>query len=229
MGDLAGVDLATAPVGIDGCGLPTYGLPLQRPRPHVRGGLRRTRRSGAARTPWPATRTSWPDADASTPPSSRPPGAAITAKGGAAGVWVAVRRPAGPALAIKLEAGDQSAVLGGGPRGAGSAGLARRRAELATPALAGFAATAVRNWAGHGGRRRSRPSRAGSASWPADGPPAAPRRPAERPGTVAPPGAIVAEEMLTPMSILGRLDALTATVHGQRVTLDDSCGEGPHA
>src|ERR1017187_1956150 len=29
MGDLAGVDLASAPVGIDGCGLPTYGLSLR--------------------------------------------------------------------------------------------------------------------------------------------------------------------------------------------------------
>jgi hypothetical protein len=35
--------------------------------------------------------------------------------------------------------------------------------------------------------------------------------------------------MLTPMSILGRLDALAATVHGHDVTLDDSFEEVPHA
>ncbi len=37
------------------------------------------------------------------------------------------------------------------------------------------------------------------------------------------------QEMLTPMSISGWLDALTATMHGHDVTLDDSFEEAPHA
>ena len=37
-------------------------------------------------------------------------GAVVTVKVGGAAVWVALLRPAGPALAIKLEAGDATAL-----------------------------------------------------------------------------------------------------------------------
>ena len=49
------------------------------------------------------------------------------------------------------------------------------------------------------------------------------------PGIVPPPGAIVAEEMLTSMSMLGWLDALIARMHGQCVAPDDSFEEVVHA
>ncbi len=146
LGGLGGVDLATSPVGIDGCGLPTFGLPLRTlarmyaaaltvegfarcqdamgRHPHLVGG---TGRFDTALLQVAGTH--------------------LTAKGGAAGVWVAVRRPAGPALAIKLESGDQAAVSAVALGALGRLGWLTH-AEVEHPALAGFAEPTLRNWAG---------------------------------------------------------------------------------
>ncbi len=105
MSEILGIDLSEAPRGIDGCGLTTYGITLlalatgfaaaasdpafQRcqdamaAHPHLVAGTGRfdTALLGVA-------------------------GAQLTAKIGGAAVWAAVVRPAGPGIAIKLEAGS---------------------------------------------------------------------------------------------------------------------------
>jgi L-asparaginase II len=146
MGELGAVDLARAPVGIDGCGLPTYGLPLRvLARMFVAASadaaFGRCQAAMAAHPYLVAGRQRFDTALLEVA------GAGITAKGGAAGVWVAVRRPAGPALAIKLEAGDQSAVSA-----VALAALDRLgwlgAGQLAHPAFAAFTEPRLRNWAG---------------------------------------------------------------------------------
>jgi L-asparaginase II len=146
MGDLAGVDLAAAPVGIDGCGLPTYGLPLRclaRMFAAASGdpAFRRCQAAMAAHPHLVAGRGRFDTALLEVA------GAGLTVKGGAAGVWVALRRPAGPALAIKLEAGDQSAISA-----VALAALERLgwldHDQLRHPALRGFGQPVLRNWAG---------------------------------------------------------------------------------
>ncbi|HSP09647.1 MAG TPA: asparaginase, partial [Candidatus Dormibacteraeota bacterium] len=146
MAGLASVDLAAAPVGIDGCGLPTYGLPLWAvarmfAAASADPGFRRCQDSMAAHPYLVAGRERFDTALLAAAGSS------LTVKGGAAGVWVALRRPGGPALAIKLEAGDQSAMSA-----VAMAALERLGwldpDELHDPALAGFVAPTVRNWAG---------------------------------------------------------------------------------
>jgi L-asparaginase II len=146
MSGLADVDLDLAPVGIDGCGLPTHGIPLRAlarmfAAACAEPGFQRCQEAMAAEPYLVAGRERFDTALLETA------GATLTVKGGAAGVWVGVRRPGGPALAIKLEAGDQtaiSAVALAALQGLGwlSAG------QLAAPALAGLARPAVRNWAG---------------------------------------------------------------------------------
>lgn len=146
MGGFGGVDLATAPAGIDGCGLTTYGLPL-----HVLArmfaaaaadpGFQRCQAAMAAHPHLVAGRGRFDTAVLAAAGSS------VTVKGGGAAVWVAVRCPAGPAVAIKLESGDATAmpVVALGALGA----LGWIGAEvLAGNALARFRRLAMRNWAG---------------------------------------------------------------------------------
>ena len=146
MSRLSGVDLDTAPVGIDGCGLPTHGLPLNAlarmfATAGSEPGFLRCQQAMAANPHLVAGRDRFDTALLTVA------GSELTVKGGAAGVWVAVRRPGGPGLALKLEGGDQSAIS--------AVALAALRqlgwlspAELADPRLAGFLEPTVRNWAG---------------------------------------------------------------------------------
>ncbi len=147
MSRLSGVDLEHAPVGIDGCGLPTHGLPLNALARMFAAaaagepGFLRCQRAMEANPHLVAGRGRFDTALLTVG------GHAVTVKGGAAGVWVAVRRPDGPALAIKLEGGEQSAIS--------AVALAALRqlgwlspAELADPRLAGFGEPPVLNWAG---------------------------------------------------------------------------------
>ena len=60
---------------------------------------------------------------------------------------MAARRPGGPALAIKLEAGDQAAISAVALAALGRLGWLSAR-QLDDPALAGFVRPLVRNWAG---------------------------------------------------------------------------------
>jgi len=97
MGALGGVDLDSAPTGVDGCGLPTFGVPLSvLARMFAAatgdGGFRRCQEVMAAHPSLVAGRGRFDTALLAAA------GHALTAKGGAAAVWVAVRRPSGPAM-----------------------------------------------------------------------------------------------------------------------------------
>jgi L-asparaginase II len=109
MQEMLGVDLGTAPRGIDGCGLTTYGIPLVA-----------IARGFAAASADPAFRRAQ-DAMAAHPflvagtgrfdtALLEVAGARVTAKIGGAAVWAAVGRPGGPGVAIKLEAGSGEAI-----------------------------------------------------------------------------------------------------------------------
>lgn len=146
MGGLAGIDLDLAPVGIDGCGLPTYGLELRGLARMLAAactdtGFRRCQDAMAEHPYLVAGRERFDTA------MLQVAGRRLTVKGGAAGVWVAVHRPGGPALAIKLEAGDQTAITAVALAAVEALGWLDA-AQLAAPALAGFARPAVHNWAG---------------------------------------------------------------------------------
>jgi L-asparaginase II len=109
MQEMLGVDLGTAPRGIDGCGLTTYGIPLAA-----------IARGFASASADPAFRRAQ-DAMAVHPflvagtgrfdtALLEVAGARLTAKIGGAAVWAAVVRPGGPGVAIKLEAGAGEAI-----------------------------------------------------------------------------------------------------------------------
>jgi L-asparaginase II len=74
-------------------------------------------------------------------------GEQVTLKGGGAAVWVAVRRPAGPALAIKLEAGDAAAMPATALAALEALGWLAPEV-LADDRLAAFRRPALRNWEG---------------------------------------------------------------------------------
>jgi L-asparaginase II len=74
-------------------------------------------------------------------------GAAVTVKVGGAAVWVALLRPAGPALAIKLEAGDATALPAVALAALGALGWIDGPL-LAGPLLTPFVTVALRNWDG---------------------------------------------------------------------------------
>ena len=103
--------------------------------------------SRAARTPWRRTPTSSPGEGGSTPRSSRAAGAALTVKGGRPASGWPSRRPAGPALAIKLEAGDQRRCSAVALAALRAAGLAVDAASSPTPRCR-LRPPVVRNWAG---------------------------------------------------------------------------------
>jgi L-asparaginase II len=142
--EMLGVDLAAAPRGIDGCGLITYGIPLAA----IAHGF-------AAASTDPAFRRAQ-DAMAARPflvagtgrfdtALLEVAGAGLTAKIGGAAVWAAVARPAGPGIAIKLEAGGMEAIP--------VVALAVLQQLDLLPAelpdrLRPFARLTVRNWAG---------------------------------------------------------------------------------
>ncbi|MBJ7594719.1 MAG: asparaginase [Candidatus Dormibacteraeota bacterium] len=146
MTGLAGVDVDSAPVGIDGCGLPTHGLPLAAlarmfGAAAAEPAFRRCQDAMATHPHMVAGRGRFDTAILSVA------GSRLTVKGGAAGVWVAARRPAGPGLAIKLEGGDQFAMSAVALAALQHLGWLSE-AEAADPRLAGFAQPPVRNWAG---------------------------------------------------------------------------------
>ena len=109
MGTLLGQDLRKAPWGVDGCGLPTYGVPL--------ASLAQAFAAGQADPGFRACQdamTAHPHLVAGTGRFDTAllaeAGGGLTAKIGGAAVWVAVLRPDGPAVALKLEAGTGEAV-----------------------------------------------------------------------------------------------------------------------
>ena len=103
------VDPASAPHGIDGCGLTTYGAPLAA---IARGfaiasgdpAFRRCQEAMAAHPFLVAGTRRFDTALLETA------GTRVTAKIGGAGVWAAVVRPDGPGIAIKIEAGAMEVI-----------------------------------------------------------------------------------------------------------------------
>ncbi|HEX6537604.1 MAG TPA: asparaginase [Candidatus Dormibacteraeota bacterium] len=140
-----GIGLGSSAWGIDGCGLPTFGVPL---RALARGfawaqgvhPLFGRCQDAMAAHPFLVAGTGRFDTALLAASGDR-----VTAKIGGAGVWVAVVRPAGPAVAIKLEAGSGEAI----PPVAIAA--LQRLGALPDPlpaSLEAFAAPVLRNWAG---------------------------------------------------------------------------------
>jgi L-asparaginase II len=138
-------DLATAPWGIDGCGLPTFGVRLAAlalafaTAQAATAEFQRCQDAMAAH-PFEVAGTGRFDTALLAACGDR-----LTAKIGGAGVWVALLRPAGPAVAVKLESGAGEAVP--------PVALAVLRCLGALPeplpeALQPFAAPVLRNWAG---------------------------------------------------------------------------------
>ncbi|MBJ7609739.1 MAG: asparaginase [Candidatus Dormibacteraeota bacterium] len=146
LGGYAGTDMSAQPYGIDGCGLPTHQLPLRVlgrmfAAAAVDAGLRRCQDAMAAHPYLVAGRDRLDTAILSVA------GAGLTVKVGGAAVWVGLRRPRGPVLAIKLEAGDATALPAVALAALGALGWLDR-AQLADPRLSGFVAPALVNWAG---------------------------------------------------------------------------------
>lgn len=150
-----GVELHSAPWGVDGCGLPTFGVPLRAlARAFAAASddrhFQRCQDAMAAH-PFLVAGTGRFDTALLTVAGER-----LTAKIGGAAVWVAVLRPAGPALAIKLEAGAGEAIPA-----IALAALEQVDAlpDPLPPALAAFAEPVTRNWAGTAvGRIRPAPA-----------------------------------------------------------------------
>lgn len=144
LGRALDLDIAATPQAIDGCGLPTYGVPLAAlARAFAAGGQDPAFRScqeAMARHPFLVAGTGRSDTALLESAGER-----VTTKVGAAGVWAAAVRPNGPGVAIKLEAGAGEAVP--------AVAIAVLRHLGALPAelpagLAPFARPALRNWAG---------------------------------------------------------------------------------
>ena len=146
LGAWAGVDLDTVPSGIDGCGLPTHELPLAAlarafAAASADPGFRRCQDAMAAHPHLVAGRHRF-DTDLLATA-----GDSLTCKVGGAAVWVAVQRPAGPALAVKLEAGDPTAMGAVALAALVGAGFLDP-AMTAAPALARHRDAPQLNWAG---------------------------------------------------------------------------------
>jgi L-asparaginase II len=105
MGEVLEVDLAGAPRGIDGCGLPTYGVPLAA----LAGGMARAQASRPAFRRLQDAMAAHPHLVGGTGRFDTAVlaacGATLTCKSGGAAVWAAVARPDGVGVAVKLEAG----------------------------------------------------------------------------------------------------------------------------
>src|SRR5207253_8800464 len=137
-------DLASAPWGIDGCGLMTYGVE----RASVAGGFARGDQADLGFARCEAAMASHPQLVAGTGRFDtallQVAGSGVIAKGGAAGIWAAVVRGQGLGLAIKLEAG------GGEAMAPIALAVLRRLGALSDPLpapLARFAAPPRSNWA----------------------------------------------------------------------------------
>lgn len=144
LGELAGEDVESAPWGVDGCGLPTPGLPvsaLARALGAAAGDAAGSRNLRAmARHPLLVA--------GSTGFDSRLLAAAgdtLTVKGGGAAVWAAVHRTARSAVVIKFEAGDGQAMSAVATAVLGALGWLRGPAGAA---LAADRRPVLRNWAG---------------------------------------------------------------------------------
>ena len=138
------VDLGSAPWGVDGCGLPTYGVPLDAlARGFARGslepGFQRCQDAMAAH-PHLVAGTGRFDTALLAAAGSR-----VTAKIGGAALWAAVLRGGGAGVALKLEAGASEAIP------AVAAAVLKRLGAFPDPAPADLAVheePLVRNWAG---------------------------------------------------------------------------------
>jgi L-asparaginase II len=102
--DVAGCDLNTAPSGIDGCGVPTYGVAVAALAQALATAARRSgfRRCQDAMAAEPFLIGGTGEFDTVLLEEF---GADITGKSGGAAVWAGVLRPVGPGIAVKLEAG----------------------------------------------------------------------------------------------------------------------------
>jgi L-asparaginase II len=166
MQEMLGVDLGTAPRGIDGCGLTTYGIPLAA-----------IARGFAAASADPAFRRAQ-DAMAAHPflvagtgrfdtTLLEVAGTRVTAKIGGAAVWAAVGRPDGPGVAIKLEAGSGEAISVVALAVLQQLGILESDLQ---EGLVPFARIALRNWAGRDvGEIRSEPFDMATSRPPATG------------------------------------------------------------
>jgi len=126
MSEFLHVDLDSAPNGVDGCGIPTYGVPLQ----SVARAFAEAQRDPAFSRAQSAM-ASHPHLVAGTGRFDTALldacGDRVTSKIGGAAVWAGCVRPDGPGVAVKVEAGADIAVapaalavlrrLGVGPRG----------------------------------------------------------------------------------------------------------------
>lgn len=145
MGEVMGLDLAKAPWGIDGCGLTTYGVPLDA----LARGMLRAQADRPAFRRLQASMADHPELVGGTGRFDtavlRSLGASLTCKGGGAAVWVAVARPDGPAVAVKLEAGAAGHVPPVAIAVLRELGLLPAETP---PALREHAAGELHNWAG---------------------------------------------------------------------------------
>ena len=140
-----GLDLDAAAWGIDGCGLPTFGVPLSalaRAFAAAQRGDAAFRRCQAAMAAHPFLVAGTGRFDTALLACC---GATITAKIGGAALWVAVLRDRGTAVAVKLEGGAGEAI----PPVA--IALLRRLGAVPDPLpepLERHAEPVLRNWAG---------------------------------------------------------------------------------
>jgi L-asparaginase II len=144
MSEAFDIDLKSAPRGIDGCGLTTYGTPLWAIArsfavASADHSFRRNQEAMAAH-PFLVAGTGRFDTALLGAVGDR-----LTAKIGGAAVWAAVVRPGGPGIAIKLESGSFEAVP------AVATAVLQRLGVLDADlpeALQPFARLPLRNWAG---------------------------------------------------------------------------------
>jgi L-asparaginase II len=145
MGRCAGLDLGAVPSGIDGCGLPTYGLSVRTlarafaAAASTSDAFQRCQHAMAVRPDLVAGRGRFDSVLLAAA------GERLTGKSGGGGIWAAVSRSGGPAVAVKLEDGD-------GSRMAPVAIAVLQAVDLLPGELAGDlaeqAAGAMRNWSG---------------------------------------------------------------------------------
>jgi L-asparaginase II len=146
MSDLAGIRLADTPRGIDGCGLPTHGVPL-------RYLARMFAAASAAGGPFARCQDAMAEQPFMVGGTGRFDslvlgwaGSSLTCKSGGAAVWACVARGGGPGVAVKLEAGI------GGAMAPVAMGVLRALSLLSTagmPAeLEELERGVLRNWAG---------------------------------------------------------------------------------